>query len=125
VALQAELLADAVVRAEPRAVEVLHFAEVDTEVQGASLDLETPQPAVAKNHWYADWADALAHGKDTIHAGDLDAIRHMLDDEPALVRMRSPFPHRLTLLHHLAANGSEVERQLGTPGNVVEILRGY
>jgi hypothetical protein len=36
--------------------------------------------------------------------------------------MRSPFVHRATLLHHVAANGIEVERQLQSPPNAVEIM---
>jgi ankyrin repeat protein len=134
VALQAELLTAAVARAEPGAPEVLRFAEVDANLDGARLDLDTARLAVAKDHSYADWADALAHGHDTvdtrfeaaaeaIHEGDLDALRQLLDEEAALVRMRSPFPHRQTLLHHVAANGIEVERQLGSPANAVDILR--
>jgi hypothetical protein len=47
---------------------------------------------------------------DAIHEGGLDTLRYLLDDEPGLVLMRSPFPHRQTLLHHVAANGIEVER---------------
>jgi hypothetical protein len=134
VTLQADLLVDAVARAEPGAIEVLRFAEVDARVQSARLDLETARLAVAKNHWYADWADALVHGHDTvdvrfeaaadaIHDGDLDILRQLLDREPGLVRLRSPFPHRQTLLHHVAANGIEVERQLRSPANAVEIMR--
>jgi hypothetical protein len=134
VALQTELLTDAVVRAEPEAVEVLRFAGVDPEVQGVRLDLDTARLAVAKDHWYADWADALAHGSDivdtrfeaaadAIHEGHVDTLRRLLDSEPGLVSMRSPFPHHQTLLHHVAANGIEVERQLRSPANAVEILR--
>jgi ankyrin repeat protein len=37
--------------------------------------------------------------------------------------MRSPFPHRQTLLHHVAANGIEVERQIQSPANAVDVLR--
>jgi hypothetical protein len=37
--------------------------------------------------------------------------------------MCSPFPHRQTLLHHVAANGIEVERQLRSPANAVDVLR--
>ena len=33
------------------------------------------------------------------------------------------FPHRATLLHHVAANGIEVERQLQSPPNAAEIMR--
>ena len=60
---------------------------------------------------------------DAIHVGDLDTLRRLLDAEPALVAMHSPFPHRQTLLHHVAANGIEVERQLQSPANAVEVLR--
>jgi hypothetical protein len=134
VALQAELLADAVARGEPGAVEVLRFAELDAEVQGGRLDIDTARLAVARDHWYADWADALAHGHDSVdarfeaaadavHEGALDALRQLLDDEPALVRQRSPFPHHQTLLHHVAANGIEVERQLRSPANAVDVMR--
>jgi ankyrin repeat protein len=87
-----------------------------------------------KNHWYPDLADALAHGHDqvdtrfeaaadAIGAGHLEALRRLLDLEPELVRMRSPFPHRQTLLHHIAANGIEAERQQQSPANAVGLLR--
>src|SRR5262249_42828571 len=77
-------------------------------------------------------ADALAHGDDqvdtsfeaaadAIHAGDLDTLRRLLDATPALVRMRSPFPHRQALIHHVAANGIEVERQRQSPANAVDV----
>jgi len=56
-------------------------------------------------------------------SGCLDNLRRLLDAEPALVTMRSPFPHRQTLLQHVAANGIEVERQLQSPPNPVEVLR--
>jgi ankyrin repeat protein len=128
------MLADAVARREPAAVEVLRFAEMESEVQSDRLDLESARLAVAKDHWYLNWSDALAHGENTvdtrfeaaadaIHDGALDTLRRLLDEEPALVRMRSPFPHRQTLLHHVAANGIEVERQLRSPPNAVDVLR--
>jgi hypothetical protein len=131
---QAELLSDAVARGEPAAGEVLRFAGVVPEEHAGALDLDTARLAVAKDHWYADWADALAHGRDTvdtrfeaaadaIHAGDVGTLRRLLDAEPGLVAMRSPFPHRQTLLHHVAANGIEVERQLRSPANAVDVLR--
>jgi hypothetical protein len=132
--LQAQILVSAAARGEPAAVDVLRFAGLEADAQNTRLDLETAQLAVAKDHWFADWADAMAHGHDTvntrfeaaadaIHAGDIETLRRLLDEEPALVRMRSPFPHRQTLLHHVAANGIEVERQLRSPPNAVDVLR--
>jgi len=134
IGLQAELLRDAVARGDRSAADVLRFADVVPDAQGGNLDLDMARLAIAKDHWYVDWADALAHGDDTvdtrfeaaadaIHAGDLDTLRRLLDAAPALVAMHSPFPHRQTLLHHMAANGIEVERQLQSPANAVDILR--
>jgi hypothetical protein len=132
IGLQVELLRDAVARGEPAAAEVLRFAGVVADT--ADLGLDAARLAIAKDHWYADWADALAHGHhvvdtrfeaaaDAVHAGDLDALRGLLDAEPALVAMRSPFPHRQTLLHHVAANGIETERQVRSAANAVDVLR--
>lgn len=134
VELQAQMLADAVARGEPEAVAVLHFSGVDAEVQGASLDVDIARLAVAKDHGYRDWADTRSHGHvtvdtrfeaaaDAIHEGELDSLRQLLDEEPSLVGMHSPFPHHQTLLHHVAANGIEVERQLRSPANAVDVLR--
>src|SRR5262249_10893818 len=114
------------------ALAVVRFARVATDPPG--VDVDSARLAVARDHWYADWADAMAHGgemvdtrfeaaADAIHAGDIDALRLLLDAHPELVAMRSPFPPRQTLLHHLAANGIEVERQLKSPANAVQLLR--
>ena len=61
---------------------------------------------------------------DAVAFGDLETLRELLDDEPALVHARSPRPHRATLLHYCAANGTEDPRQR-TPENapaVAELL---
>lgn len=132
--LQAELLRDAVARGDQAATEVLRFANVTPDAQGGHIDVESSRLAIAKDHWYSDWTDALAHGHDrvdtrfeaaadAIHAGDLDTLRRLLDAKPELVAMHSPFPHRQTLVHHVAANGIEVERQLRSPANAVDVLR--
>jgi hypothetical protein len=132
--LQAELLRAALVNGEPAAIEVLRFAGVATGTLGPTLDADGARLTVARDHWYADWAEAIAHGADrvdtrfetaadAIHAGDLDTLHRSLDAAPAVVRMHSPFPHHQTLLHHVAANGIEAERQLQSPPNAVEILQ--
>lgn len=133
-ALQAELLREAVARGEPGAADVLLFAGVEPAAPDGRLTAGEARLAVARNHWYADWDDAQAHGQDTVdtrfeaaadavHAGDVDTLRRSLDRWPELVAMRSPFPHRQTLLHHVAANGIEAERQVRAPANAVDVLR--
>ena len=51
--------------------------------------------------------------------GDVEQLRDLLDEQPALVSQRSNCNHRATLLHYLAANG--VEGQLG-PGTLYQRL---
>ena len=57
---------------------------------------------------------------DAVISGDVAALRSMLQRDPELVRRRSEREHRATLLHYIAANGVEQERQ-GTPPNAVEV----
>jgi ankyrin repeat protein len=53
-------------------------------------------------------------------SGDVEGLRSLLERDPGLVRSRSNRPHHATLLHYIAANGVEDERQK-TPPNAVEI----
>ena len=48
-------------------------------------------------------------------------LRALLREHPELATARSSRPHRCTLLHYLAANGVEGERQK-TPANAVEVI---
>ena len=54
--------------------------------------------------------------------GDADMLRALLHEDPSLATGRSTREHRATLLHYVAANGVEDERQR-TPANAVEIAR--
>jgi len=57
---------------------------------------------------------------DAIVAGDLRTLERALLDVPELIRARSTREHQATLLHYVAANGVEDERQK-TPPNIVRI----
>jgi ankyrin repeat protein len=59
---------------------------------------------------------------DAVVTGDLDTLRSMLRADPELVRKRSSRKHHATLLHYVAANGVEDERQR-TPANALEIAK--
>ena len=59
---------------------------------------------------------------DAVISGDVETLRSMLRAEPELARRRSERPHRATLLHYVAANGVEGERQR-TPANALEVAR--
>jgi hypothetical protein len=59
---------------------------------------------------------------DAVVAGDLLTLARLLRESPQLTSARSDRPHRATLLHYLAANGVENERQK-SPNNAVEVAR--
>ena len=106
-------------------------------VRAASLERDDARMVLALEHGFASWAnvaafaDAVQHpgpiadfelAVEAIVDGDLAPLRAMLRAHPALVRARSTRRHRATLLHYIAANGVEGERQR-TPPNAVEIAR--
>jgi hypothetical protein len=98
----------------------------------AVLTLERARHAIAAFHRFVDWADVVKHANETVDplfeaacdaivAGDAGALRSLVHRQPSLVHARSPFKHRATLLHYVAANGVEEIRQWQSPTNAVEI----
>ncbi len=59
---------------------------------------------------------------DALVSGDLATLTRLLHETPELVHVRSARPHHATLLHYVAANGVEDERQK-SPKNAVQIGR--
>src|SRR6188472_4493460 len=55
--------------------------------------------------WRLSLEPRFAAAAAAIEAGDLAALRALLDADPGLVRARSPAAHHATLLHHVAVNG--------------------
>ena len=105
------------------------------DVDPAGLDEDDARLVVARQRGFESWADLERFAQDVQHdpllrrfeeaveavvAGDLDRLRRFLKEDPALVRTRSTRRHHATLLHYIAANGVEGERQR-TPPNAVEV----
>ena len=57
---------------------------------------------------------------DAVVSGDMETLKLLLEREPDLIRMRSSRAHRAMLIHYVAANGVEDERQ-STPVNAVDV----
>ncbi len=57
---------------------------------------------------------------DAVISGDIETLKSLLKREPDLIRMRSSKAHRAMLIHYVAANGVEDERQ-STPTNAVDV----
>lgn len=104
--------------------------------EGASLD--DAQLTLARLHGFESWSRLVHHleecgdegsatsrferAADAIVDGELDMLRELVSQDPAIVRARSTRDHRATLLHYIAANGHEGFRQR-TPPNAEAIAR--
>src|SRR5689334_17295916 len=97
---------------------------VESHIRTAKIaKLADAQFLIARAHGFASWpkfarhVDALQHARsadskfeqaaDAIVSGDIDALRHLLEESPELIRRRSSREHRSTLLHYVSANGVE------------------
>ncbi len=57
---------------------------------------------------------------DAVISGDIETLKSLLRREPGLIRMRSSRAHGAMLIHYVAANGVEDERQR-TSANAVDV----
>ena len=98
------------------------------------VDVAEARRIIAAEHGLKSWDVACERGDavvdprfeaaaDAIVDGDLATLRDLLAAEPGLAHARSPYGHRCTLLHHVAANGIEVCRQWQSPANAAAIAR--
>jgi len=105
----------------------------DRQILDEPLTLDEARHAVAREHGFADWAEAMDAADRPLDApfeaavdatvtGDLDRLATLLDEQPDLVRRRSPYGHGAMLLHYVAANGVETWRQT-VPANAVSVAR--
>ncbi len=93
------------------------------------LALGRARLAVARDHGFASWAvvdgecdPGFERAVDAVVMGRIGELDRLLVDDPDLVRRRSAYGHRATLLHYTAANGVEIRRQV-VPANGAEIAR--
>lgn len=103
-----------------------------TDILKQDLTIHHMRLAVAREHGYATWEEALIdgnkpldvnfeHAVDAILSGNVKKLVELLEATPALVNQRSDYGHKATLLIYLAANGVETWRQV-VPSNADEIV---
>jgi hypothetical protein len=92
-----------------------------------SLSRQDARLIVARDHGFASWSlvqgecdPAFELAVDAVVLGRIDELDRLLADAPDLIRRRSAYGHRATLLHYTAANGVEIRRQV-VPANAAEI----
>jgi hypothetical protein len=106
-----------------------HGQDTDEELPSAtgSLSLRQARLIVARDHGFASWSavegqcdPVFEHAVDAVVLGQIEALDRWLADAPDLIRRRSAYGHRATLLHYTAANGVEIRRQV-VPANAAEM----
>jgi ankyrin repeat protein len=108
-----------------------------SDVRAAKLDLSDAQLVTAHEYAFDNWSalaeftDAVSHdgpvaqfeaAVEAVVDGNAAELGLMLRENPDLIRARSTRRHHATLLHYVAANGVESQRQK-TPANAVEVAR--
>ena len=102
-------------------------------ILGLGFGQDDGRLTIAREYGFANWQAVEALGElapdpgfeaavDALVTGRLDELEAMLDAAPDLVRARSAYGHRATLLHYLGANGVETHRQK-TPLNAAALAR--
>ncbi len=103
------------------------------QIFGRALTIHHMRLSVAREYGFASWEAALQGGDvqlevdferavDAALNGNIKRLKELVDWRPELVKMRSQFGHRATILIYLAANGVETWRQI-VPENATEIMR--
>ena len=105
----------------------------DEEIMTGELTLDDARQTIAREFGFRDWEDAQQRGAeppqlefelavDAILDGDVQTLKSLLERTPSLVRERSKFGHRSTLLHYVGSNGVETYRQK-VPRNLAEVTQ--
>ena len=103
------------------------------DIMSHRLTLQDARETIAREYGFKDWQDAVDRGAeppdalfelavDALLAGDLAALRQLVQQRPSLVEERSCFGHRATLLHYVGCNGVETYRQVA-PLNLADVAR--
>lgn len=105
----------------------------DARIMISALSIQETRLAIAREHGFPTWEDVakdgflrfeegFEQGIQAVISGDLDDLETLLKEDQTLVHKRSPYAHRATLLHYVAANGVETHRQK-VPRNAAQIAR--
>lgn len=105
----------------------------EDQIFATGLDSEDCRDAVAPYFGFRSWEAIGGQGgirldpefelaAEAVIAGELSLLKQILASNSNLVQERSRWGHRCTLLHYVAANGTEIHRQ-SVPENAVAMAR--
>ncbi len=96
------------------------------------FSLDDARLVMARDHGFSSWKSVIHESGqldegfeeaiDALVHGEFRHLKLMLKEHPQLVTMQSSYGHRATLLHYVAANGTEIRRQK-VPSNAPEMAQ--
>ncbi len=97
------------------------------------LSIDDARQTIAAEHGFTDWTEVKKNSSsnfdlqfesavDTMLSGDIRSLTSTVEDTPAILKQRSQYGHKATLLHYLGSNGVESYRQI-TPLNAVAMTQ--
>jgi len=103
------------------------------QVLAYPLSIDDARQTIAAEHGFADWTQVKAQGPigfdlqfesavDSMLSGDIASLTSTIENTPAILKQRSQYGHKATLLHYLGSNGVESYRQI-TPLNAVAMTQ--
>ena len=101
------------------------------KIMAAGLNKKQTDLAILLEHGFGSWGEVKYAEKfnvefeqaiDFMLHGDLENLKKLIHKEPKILNMTSPFGHKASLIHYLAANGIETWRQI-VPKNAPDMLR--
>jgi len=108
------------------------FIEVSPlKIMAAGLNKKQTDLAILLEHGFGSWGEVKYAEKfnaefeqaiDTMLRGEIDKLKQLIQKEPKILKLTSPFGHKSSLIHYLAANGIETWRQI-VPKNAPDLLK--
>lgn len=105
----------------------------EEEIMSSLFEMADAKLVVAREHGFDDWNEVEKNGDrkfnlkfekviESMLAGDVEELQAQIRDNKDILKERSPYGHRATLLHYVSCNGVEIRRQQ-VPRNLVDITK--
>ncbi|NNE98897.1 MAG: hypothetical protein HKN25_07740 [Pyrinomonadaceae bacterium] len=110
-----------------------HIGKNPEEIMRSEFTAADAKLTIAREHGFSDWKDAanratetfnmdFENSVDTLLSGDVGALKAQVEENPGLLKERSKYGHKATLLHYAGSNGVETRRQI-VPSNLPECVK--
>ena len=109
------------------------IAKDSQAILDSEFGVDDAKLTIAKGYGFRGWDDLEKNGNetfdmtfelavDTLLNGNIEFLEKQIESEPDVLKRRSKYGHKATLLHYVSSNGVEIRRQK-VPQNLVEITK--